>query len=272
MSLIFRKAAFLILACLLPGCASTPKIAAREPQIARGMRIWPLDTTASLLGFPAKLLLWNRRYCNHHISEKTEAALRDYIQRNQLYEVKFRLNQWAPFDEMKRLFKNHEVGIPYRIIAVPTTFIYSATGRLIGGLILSDYYDPFSHTVHIFSDDIAIALHEAGHAKDFSTREWRGTYAMARLLPGFDTYQESVATDEAIDYLKITNQRKEAVRAYRVLYPAYASYVGSYLPTYPIGYIGAIIGGHVWGRMEARALEREFQLEDERQKFREAKV
>jgi hypothetical protein len=146
--------------------------------------------------------------------------------------------------------------------------IYSASGRLLGGLLLSDYYDPFSDTVHIFSDDAAIALHEAGHAKDFAYRKWRGTYALARSLPGFNTFQESIATDEALDYLKITNQRDEAVRAYKILYPAYATYVGGYLPAYPIGYLGAIAGGHIYGRREARRLEREFEMQDERQKFR----
>ncbi len=269
-----------LLACFVAGCSSipqkdptgqvVPKLVAKEPQITRGVSIPPIDFLANLLAAPTKLILWDWRYCNHRISDKTEIALRDYINRNQIYDVKFRLNECAPFDEMVRLFKNKEVALPYRLLAIPFTFLYSATGRLLGGLLLSDYYDPYSHTVHIFSDDIAIALHEAGHAKDFSSRKWRGTYAMARLLPGFDTYQESLATDEALDYLKITNQRKEAVRAYKILYPAYATYVGGYLPAYPIGYLGAIAGGHAYGRSEARKLEREFEAQDERRAFRES--
>lgn len=233
------------------------------------MPVLPLDLLANLLAIPTKLILWDWRYCNHSISKETEQVLRDYVERNQLYDVKFRLNQWAPHDEMVRLFKNHSVGLPYRLIAFPFTFLYSATGRLLGGILLSDYYDPFSHTVHIFSDDVAIALHEAGHAKDFHYHQWRGSYAMARMLPGVNIFQESLATDEALDYLKITNQREEAVRAYKILYPAMATYVGSYLPAYPIGYMGAIFGGHVYGRIKARELEQEFELEDERKRFRE---
>lgn len=270
----------LIFTLLLQGCASASKSISpekrssssiREPLIERGTPIPPLDLLANLLGLPTKLILWNSRYANHRISEKTEQAIADYIQRNELYDVKFRLNQFAPFDEMKRLFQNHRVGLPYRIIAIPSTFLYSAMGRLLGGLILSDYYDPFSHTVHIFSDDVAIALHEAGHAKDFHYHNWPGTYAMARLLPGFDTFQESIATDEAIDYLKSTGQQEEAVRAYKVLYPAYATYVGSYLPAYPIGYIGAVFGGHIFGRIEARRVEEELKTESQREEFRQAK-
>lgn len=249
--------------------AETSATQTRQPLIERGASIPPLDLLASVLALPTKLILWDWRYCNHNISEKTEEALADYVRRNNLYDVKFRLNQWSPFDEMRRLFKNREVGLPYRLIAIPTTFLYSAVGRLLGGLLLSDYYDPYSHTVHIFSDDIAIALHEAGHAKDFSYRKWRGTYSLARLLPGFDTYQESLATDEALDYLKITGQRSEAVRAYKILYPAYASYVGGYLPAYPIGYLGAILGGHIYGRWKANELEQEFKIQDERKKFRQ---
>ncbi len=247
---------------------STEVSAVQTPSIARGIPIPPLDFLASVLAIPTKLILWDWRYCNHKISKDTEAQLRDYINRNKLYDVKFRLNQANPIDETLRLFKNKNVGLPYRIIGFPFTFLYSATGRLIGGLILSDYYDPFSHTVHIFSDDIAIVLHEAGHAKDFQHRKWRGTYAMARMLPGFNLFQESIATDEALDYLKITNQRKEAVRSYKILYPAYASYVGSYLPAYPFGYLGAILGGHIYGRHRAHLLEEEFKLYDQRDAFR----
>lgn len=271
---------FLILFLFFQGCASSLKsigpdkqdsLSIRKPLIERGASLPPLDLLANLLALPTKLILWNSRYANHRISEKTEQAIADYIQRNELYDVKFRLNQFAPFDEMKRLFQNNRVGLPYRIIAIPFTFLYSAMGRLLGGLILSDYYDPFSHTVHIFSDDVAIALHEAGHAKDFHYHDWPGTYAMARLLPGFDTFQESIATDEAIDYLKSTGQRDEAVRAYKVLYPAYATYVGSYLPAYPIGYIGAVVGGHIFGRIEARRVEQELGKEEQREGFRETK-
>ena len=242
--------------------------ASREPMVARGVSVPPLDLLASFLALPTKLILWDWHYANHNISPETEELLRDYIKRNQLYDVKFRLNQWAPHDEMLRLFKNGGVGLPYRIIAVPFTLLYSSTGRLLGGILLSDYYDPFSHTVHIFSDDSAIVLHEAGHAKDFQFHSWRGTYALARMLPGFNLFQESVATDEALDYLKITDHRKEAVRAYKILYPAYATYVGSYLPAYPIGYLGAILGGHIYGRMEARNLEREFEAKDYGKEFR----
>ncbi len=273
---------FLLLAIL--GCASVPKNQAAipdvpprllsngKPQIEWGMRILPLDLLASLLATPTKLILWDWRFCNHNISKKTEYAIQDYLAKNDLNEVKVRINQFAPFQEVGRAVTNKGVGVPYRIIAVPFTFLYAAVGRLLGGILISDYYDAYSNTMHIFSDDVAIVLHEAGHAKDFRYRKWRGTYALSRMLPGINLVQESLATDEAIDYLTITNQREEAVRAYKILYPAYASYVGGYLQAVPLGYIGAIIGGHIFGRSEARKAAEEFQKKDERLQFREERT
>ena len=108
--------------------------------IEHGAPFKPLDSLASLLASPIKLLLWNSHYGTHKISPETQTALEHFIKDNHLTKVKIRINQSAPFQEVARIIKNKEVGLPYRILAIPFSFITSASGRLFAGLIFSDYY------------------------------------------------------------------------------------------------------------------------------------
>lgn len=262
---------WLLISFQILGCAHTPAQtpadpSARQVQIARGISVPPLDLLASLLAFPMKLILWNLKMGNHNISSKTEDDIRRYLTDNQLYDVKIRLNQFAPWDEAVRVVKNHKVGIPYRIIFMPFSIIYASLGRLVGGLLFSDYYDPISDTVHVFSDHTAVALHEAGHAKDFANRKYRGTYALGRMI-GLTSYmQEEAASEDALDYLIAKDRKEEAIAACKVLYPAYSSYLGA-----PFGLIGYFFGigyGHYYGRVKARQLKMRFKLDEELQTFR----
>jgi len=255
------------------GCAHfTSSDAGNLPDIERGAPVAPLDFAASFLASPVKVLLWNRRYGTHQISPETEAVLTDFIRRNNLNKVKVRLNQWSPFQEVGRIIQNKEVGLPYRIIAIPFSFITAFTGRLLAGLVFSDYYDPFSNTINIFSDDVAIALHEAGHAKDFAREKWKGTYALVRMWPAINLVQESTATREALYYLDQHGTDEERIRATRVLYPAFATYIGSYLQFVPFAWVGALAGGHIYGWMQSKEIRQKIEARRSSAKTRKGRA
>lgn len=187
--------------------------------------------------------------------------MEEFIRNYGIVDVKVRINQWAPHKELGRLFSNPHIGWPYKILFFPSTLITSILGRPFGGLLISDYYDPGSNTINIFSDHPAIALHEAGHALDFSRKEWKGTYAMARVLPGVNLFQESVASEEALLYFEEKKHYDQLLDAYKILYPAYATYLVAYISSAPPAYIGAILIGHWAGRFKAH--EKEWQLRTE---------
>ena len=236
-----------------------------EPQISRGKPYAVLDGLGEVLSLPSKLILWNRDVDRHRVSPETEVALQAYLADNGLDTVKVRLNQYAPGGEWRRLVKNKSVGWFYRYTfgALSVAFYTILPGRLFGG----DHYNPFTNTMNIYSDDPAILLHEAGHAKDFARRKWKGSYALLRAIPFVPLYNEAVATNDAIDYTIDKQQPAAQKDAYKILYPAYGTYVSgevaawfggpfSYLESLAVALAGAI-PGHIAGRIKAAHVEDE---------------
>jgi len=222
--------------------------------IERGKPRAIIDGVGWVVGIPSKLLLWDSRIDNHNIGLETEACVAEYLSQNQMGHVKVRLNQYRPWDDMKRLTKNKSMAWPWRY-SIGTLSVLGETivpGRIFGG----DHFNPYSQTIHLYSDVPAIALHEAAHAKDFSRRRYPGTYAALYGLPVVPLYHESLATKDALAYAQETDDPALQQEAYRILYPAYGTYVGgaigSVLPmaSFP-AYYGSVILGHAAGRWQA---------------------
>lgn len=249
--------------CASAGCAplaSRPIAAQRiyqptrtldqEPQIQRGKKRPVIDTVGWVVGIPSKILLWDRRVDNHRIGQATEQSISQYVDRNGLSTVRVRLNQYDPIEDWKRLVRNDSVGAPWRLTIGALSVLGETVipGRLFGG----DHYNPYTDTIHIYSDVPAIGLHEGGHAKDFARRKWKGTYAFVYGLPVVPLYHESVATGDVVAYLDRYGSAQERAEASRILYPAYGTYVGSAAGTFfpaasgPI-YYGSLITGHLAG-------------------------
>lgn len=217
--------------------------------IEHGRPIKWLDTTGWVLGIPSKVLLWDRRIDNHQIGEQTIETTAEYMAANPLPHIKVRVNQYAPLADFERLKKNKTVAWPYRytlgLLSIGGEAIFP--GRVFGG----DHFNPFTQTVHLYSDVPVVALHELGHAKDFSRRKFQGTYALGYLF--FPTWHETIASRDAMDHLYARGNRDGIIEANRILYPAYGTYIGNSLgnliPDYSLAaYYGLVAVGHLNGR------------------------
>lgn len=243
----------LALQLMFTGCATFKNpytgVNPQNKQFERGMVVPPLDFFGDMLSKLHQLLFWNRNYGNHRVSENTEAMIAKFLTDRDLRDVKVSINQWAPHKEIVRLVKNPHIAWPYKLLFFPSTLIVSTIGRPLSGFLISDYYDPGSNTIHLFSDDISIALHEAGHAYDFSIQKYKGTYGLIRMVPGINLIQEANATDEAMFYLEEQEFYHELIDAPKTLYPAYATYIASYISGAPAPLIGALLMGHHFGSM-----------------------
>lgn len=244
----------------------------REEPVARGRPRKVIDGIGWVVGIPSKIVLWDRRVENHAIGPDTEDAIRDYLDARGLDHVKVRLNQYAPLADWRRLRVNRTVGWPLRY-TIGTLSVASEAilpGRLLGG----DHYNPWTNTIHLYSDVPSIALHEGGHARDFARRDWPGLYAVAFGLPVTELYPEALATGEALAYLERERESRDddagdgpagdgdeprLAEARRILYPAYGTYVGGAAGQFvglTIGlpvYAGAVVAGHATGRTANRA-------------------
>jgi hypothetical protein len=236
---------------------TSERLADSQPQIQCGKRRPIIDGIGWVVGIPGKILLWDRRVENHRISVETHDFVTEYLARNDMGDVRVRLNQYHPKDDWRRLVRNDSVAAPWRY-TLGTLSVLGETllpGRIFGG----DHYNPYTDTIHIYSDIPAIALHEAAHAKDFARRRWKGTYAAAYTLPVVPLYHESVASSDVIAYLEVFGTPEQQAEAARILHPSYGTYVGSaagaFFPS--IGgplYYGSLLAGHVTGRYQARQL------------------
>jgi len=257
-----------VVACAqLTACATVPYVPGQgiegprtlplrpgEAQIERGRPSPFLDGLGHyVLSLPTKLLLWNWDVDNHEISPETEARMAKYLADNDLHQVKVRLNEYAPGAEWRRLIHNRAVNGFWRYTILP--------GRAFAGLLGGDHYNPFTNTISLYSDHPAVALHEAGHAKDFAQRKYKGTYGALRILPLVPLYQEGLATGDAIGYDRDLGLTEAEKADYKVLYPAYGTYVVGeglrWISTpwaYPIQ-LAAAIPGHIVGRIKAAGVE-----------------
>ncbi len=201
-------------------------------------------------------MLWDRRIENHSISAQTEQRLVGYLNENGLDEIKVRLNQYNPRDDWRRLVRNKGVAWPWRYTfgALATLGETIIPGRLFGG----DHFNPYTGTIHLYSDVPAIAFHEAAHAKDFSNRAYPGTYAAVYSLPIMPLWHERIATNDVLAYVKEKSVDDPDFRnldreAHYILYPAYGTYLGNaagtLAPVYstPL-YVGGVVAGHLNGR------------------------
>ncbi len=272
----FIAALFTLAVVTLTGCATAPyrytskdsfplqstDLTTGEAQVERGKPIKWVDTIGNATGVPTKLILWNRKMINHSVSPQTEAALVKYLQDNQLINVKVRINQYAPGDEWHRLIANKRVGAGYRYTLGALTWLGETIfpNRLFAS---SDYYNPMTNTINVYSDLVPVVVHEAGHAKDFARRENPGTYSILSIIPGVDLYQEAQASNDAMSYFADKKDSENLKEGYKILYPAYGSYVGNNLallvePAHAASYIiyyGSIITGHIIGRHKAAQVD-----------------
>lgn len=233
-----------------------------EPQIERGRPNRFLDGLGHyVVSVPSKLLLWSTRVENHNISERTENLLRDYLEKNSLKSVKVRLNQYSPGAEWRRLHRNRSVSLGWRAtLGVLSVINYTIfPGRVFGG----DSYNPYTNTINLYSDHEAIALHEGGHAKDLARRTHKGPYAAFYNVPGIPLYMEGVATGDVIGYLRAENLVDEEKDAYKILYPAYSTYITGEglrwvdLPDWAeyLVAFGVAIPAHIFGRIKAATVD-----------------
>jgi len=219
-----------------------------------------VDRVGWVLGIPNKIILWDRRAENHQVSNETQIDVAEYLDTHELGNVKVRVNQYDPGGEWRRLVENKRIGAGWRYtFGAVTTLAYTVfPGRLLG----NDSYNPYTNSVHIYSDIPALALEQAAYARDVKEREWPGTYATLQSLPIVGLWHEKQNKVDVHNFLAHSATPTERADAHRVLDPQFGSEIGEQIGSVipgtglPIQLTGAAIG-HVIGRHRASKIETE---------------
>jgi len=202
-----------------------------------------------------KLIFLNVRFENHKVDPELERRVAEFVSHHELYDVQVRLNEYNPIGELGRLFANGRVNIFLRLLfGLPLWLAYTLNvGRIFGG----DHYNPYSNTCNIYSGHEAIALHELGHALDFKRRPFPGAWSLIRYIPGVALYQEYLASLYAIEFMQRTGDQAAELRAFRLLFPAYSTYVfGALFDFFPSALVKTLLWpiialGHLLGNVIA---------------------
>lgn len=234
--------------------------------ISSGVPVEFVDIMGNILSIQSKLLLLNFSIDNHRISNDNKQIAIDFIEHHKLYDTKIRFNEYAPSDELKRLFNVTRINFIFKyIFGLFHTLSYVINpGRLFGG----DYYNPITNTVNIYSNNPAIILHELGHALDFNQRIYPGLYMLLRYIPIVSLYQEFRASQFAIEYFRDNHYYEEEIKAYKILYPAYSTYifgaVVEYVPTPLIVslFFPFVILGHIAGYVHSLLRNKQIDFND----------
>lgn len=243
-----------------------------NPQFESGKPYEGLDDIGDyIFSLPSKLILWNRDISSHKITEENKLILKQYILENNLRAVKVRFNQYSPGGELQRIVQNEKIHPAAKYtVGLFSWLIYSILPeRLFAGLIGGDHYNPFSDTIHIYSNNVVVMIHEGGHAKDFSQREAATLYSAIYSIPIIGTlYHEAVASDDTLSYFSEKGKDKEIEDSYKLLIPAYSTYLGGsfgYILQSPYSIV-AVIPGHTYGRYKAKKFRNRQEDNNERSK------
>ncbi len=247
---LWSGAVVISLASFTTGCHSvqhrhsslsgSPPVAGAE--FRHGHPIPVIDGLGWVIGIPNKLALWDRRADNHAVTPATEEALARYMGANGLNDVLVRVNQYDPWGEWKRLHANKRIHPGWRYtVGVYNGLQYTLLpGRVMGG----DWYNPFTHTLNIYSDLPPLVMSRVAYAKDVRSRVHPGLYATTQELPIVGMVHQAIANEDVLSYSSQYATPQEQSEAHRILYPDYGGSWGAQLGAFlPFGSgIGRLIG------------------------------
>lgn len=211
-------------------------------QVQRGQPRPLIDAAGRIFSLPNRIALGDPLVDNHRVSQQTEFEITNYLEQNGLNSVLVRSNQYAPRDEYWRMVNNPNIR-PFWKATFGNYNLLKYTllpGRITGG----DWYNPYTNSLHVYSDTPIVAISRAAYAQDLNSRVNPGAYAAMKDIPLVGLGHETTATKLTLQHYQGKSPAEYAA-AREILYPSLGASWGGQLASFvPYGQVvGKLVGG-----------------------------
>lgn len=258
--------AALLFCAVATGCAASPKPAAGlVSQVAAGPQdvvvhyggpIPSLDRVEHVVKFPGRLLRLGKE--EESPSQATVGRTAGYLEEHGVSDVKIAVHDYDPSGEWRRLRENRSMSAGWKYTFGTGAWLSDTLfpRRVWGG----DRYNPYTRTLHLNSNELALTLHQAAYAKNLKAGGAPGFQAAAGNLPLASFWKEWKNTSEVVRYAQAQRDWEIEQQAYRRLYPRVGSEMATTaLPLTPISspFVKPLfgLGGSLVGYAAGRRVE-----------------
>lgn len=202
---------------------------------------------------------WNK--ATEPLSPTTIRIMNDYLEDNELEALNIEFQTESPKEDWHRLEAN---------AAINPLLKYSlGSAYWLGNSMMNlsvwgkNYYDPYSNTLHINSNNPIEIIAEMSYAKIIQKQNYPGLYALGSKLPLVAIWAQKQKTNEMIAYAKSKQDWELEKATYRKMYPSMlngSSIVGMFFgPFYlrPAISVGGVLAGYTVAEWEIAQRESE---------------
>lgn len=202
---------------------------------------------------------WNK--ATEPLSPTTIRIMNDYLEDNELEALNIEFQTESPKEDWQRLEAN---------AAINPLLKYSlGSAYWLGNSMMNlsvwgkNYYDPYSNTLHINSNNPIEIIAEMSYAKIIQKQNYPGLYALGSKLPLIAIWAQKQKTNEMIAYAKSKQDWELEKATYRKMYPSMlngSSIVGMFFgPFYirPAISVGGVLAGYTVAEWEIAQRESE---------------
>lgn len=174
-----------------------------------------LDKMAKCIDAPARVFGVEKP--SRELSPETAELLSEYLQKNELDELRIEIGVYDPAGQWRRLHHNNRISPVWRYTAGALSVVgYTLFPGRVWGI---NKYNPYTDSLQIHSNKPMDLLQESAVAKSIRSQRWPGPYAVFTSLPLIALVRHGQATDDVVNYARAENEWEIEKRAYRELYP-----------------------------------------------------
>lgn len=211
-----------------------------------------LDNMRWVVSLPGRIFTWHWEEDDLQLSAGTEEQIVAYLRETDLSDVYVRVNQYCPAGEWRRLRENTAISPGWKYSAGLLSILHYSVipGRVFGG----DEYNPYTNSLSVNSDELAMVLHEAAYAKQIHETSRPGPYAFLNDLPVLSLWRHTAGVREVVSYAREHDDWELERQTYRVVYPQMGANVAGlgdpFVPLLisPLLPLGGAAAGHVIGQ------------------------